>query len=250
MTGDYLLGVSSWGDYRAALARYRTDCGSPSFMVIETRASRMGLGVALPRASMSDFLKGGRPIKKRYWGRVEALLKVCADHAGWPEPTEEEIGEWKAAFDRLHEAPRRVPPDDATKSRVPWYRNGVLWTAVGAIATIVGTVAAIIPLTRGDDAAQPQLRVVGECNNVGQTLRSSSSGFTGNGTYTTEVLAPDGKSYGGSTFGSHGTANGNGAISWSWSCDKGDETGVYKTRVTDDSTGKNTGWISFRVNAA
>jgi hypothetical protein len=250
LTGNYLSGVSSWSDFRAALARYRTDCGSPSFAVMEALASRMGLGVALPRASMSDFLKGGQPIKKGYWERVEALLRVCAHHAGWPPPTEAGIGEWRAVFDRLHDAPRRVPPDAASKGSAPWYRSGVLWTAVGAIATVVGTVAAIIPLTKGDDAAHPQLRVIGECDSVGQTLRSSSSGFTGNGTYTTEVLAPDGKSYGGSTFGSHGTANGNGAISWSWSCDQGDETGVYKTRVTDDSTGKNTGWIPFRVNAA
>ncbi|MGQ4437470.1 hypothetical protein [Streptomyces sp. SAS_260] len=248
MTQNYLVGVASWGDYRAALAQYRIDCGEPTFDTIEGRASALGLGVTLPPGTMSPLLRGDQPIRKQQWARIDGLLKVCTAFANRPQPTEEEINQWKEVFDRLHARPRPDPqapePDpipDHRRKRWPWIAVG------GAVAVVAGLVAYMV---WPDTGSHPELRVNGACTSVGQVLQSTSSGFTSNGSYTTEVIEPDGQSYTRNDFNPHGTANSSGVLGWKWTCDQGDPLGQYRTRVTDDTTHKSTDWVTFQVNAA
>ncbi|WP_331724800.1 hypothetical protein [Streptomyces canus] len=261
MTQNYLLGVTSWGDYRAALAQYRIDCGEPTFGTVEGRASALGLGVTLPPGTMSPLLRGDQPIRKQQWARIDGLLKACADFADRPQPTVEEINQWKEVFDRLHAPPRADPqppepdpnPDAQTgrpgrpsparrRKRWPW-----IAAASGAVAVVAGLVAYMV---WPDADSHPELRVNGACTSVGQVLQSTSSGFTSNGPYTTEVIEPDGQPYTRSDFDPHGTANSSGVLGWKWTCDQGDPVGQYRTRVTDDTTHKSTDWVTFQVNAA
>jgi hypothetical protein len=129
-----------------------------------------------------------------------------------------------------------------TRPRWPWI------TAVATALAAIGALTAF--LLWPETNSRPELQINGECNSVGQVLHSTSSGFTSNGSYTTEVIDPDGQPYTRSDYNPHGTANSSGVLGWQWQCDQGDKTGQYRTRVTDDSTGKSTAWVTFQVNAA
>ncbi|NKQ28289.1 hypothetical protein [Streptomyces galbus] len=232
--------MTSWSAYRAALARYREDCGKPTLDRIEKRAASLGLDTALPKASVSVLLRGDQKINRNQWSKIEGFLTVCAD-LGRRQLSEQEINTWKATFDKLHEDGTPPPPPPP----LPWKK---IIVGLAAVALIIGTAAFIWWPDGGSDS--PRLQIVGDCNSVGQVLQSSSSGFTPGGSYTTEVLDPDGQPYTRSDFNPHGTANASGVLGWRWQCDQGDKTGQYRTRVTDDTTGKSTDWVTFNVNAA
>jgi hypothetical protein len=92
----------------------------------------------------------------------------------------------------------------------------------------------------GSPAAELRVAVTGTCKDP-EGMRLQSSGFTPNGTYTTEVWYPDGKPY---TFIAPGVADAQGATpNWRWNCNvtntgSPDPAGTYKLRMTDDTTGR------------
>ncbi|WP_436524808.1 DUF4407 domain-containing protein [Actinoplanes sp. HUAS TT8] len=90
-------------------------------------------------------------------------------------------------------------------------------------------------------------QVTGSCTTASGKLSSTSSGFTVGGRYKVEARRPDGSAYTGIV--TDGTVRAGGKVVWTWPC-AGDPAGTYTTRVTDTSTSRTTGWVSFRIGSA
>ncbi len=88
--------------------------------------------------------------------------------------------------------------------------------------------------------------VAGTCTTASGTLTGQTAGFTPGGTFTVAARRPDGSAYPGLTTKGHVHADG--SISWTWPC-AGDPAGTYTTNVTDDATGRSSGWVSFVIAA-
>lgn len=119
-------------------------------------------------------------------------------------------------------------------------------TAVGTVTA--GTVTAIVTGHLGLGSSTPEFHVTGNCDAAGQVLQNDSQGFTPGTPYTSEVLDPSGKPYGG--LKSSGVADAAGRVNWRWLCESGDPIGVYRARIRDDRTGRYTTWTTFRVNVS
>lgn len=89
--------------------------------------------------------------------------------------------------------------------------------------------------------------VTGACTTSGGTLSSSSAGFTPGGRYTVDVRRPNGTPYTG--FTNIGTVRPGGDIAWTWPC-AGDPAGTYTTDITDNASGRTTGWVPFTIGNA
>jgi len=102
----------------------------------------------------------------------------------------------------------------------------------------------------GGSGSRPQgpvtFSVTGSCTTGGGTLNGSSSGFTPGGTDTIAARRPDGSPYPG--LATRGHVHSDGSISWIWPC-AGDPAGTYSTMVTDDTTGRSSGWVPFTIGA-
>ncbi|MEU5208820.1 peptidoglycan-binding protein [Streptomyces sp. NPDC020742] len=89
------------------------------------------------------------------------------------------------------------------------------------------------------------LEIVGTCTRADQRLINRSSGFTPGGGYTDEVIAPDGSTL--QNVFTTGTVNSDGSLKLAWPCSSTDLRGTYRVRVTDQATGRRTGWSTFDV---
>jgi hypothetical protein len=88
--------------------------------------------------------------------------------------------------------------------------------------------------------------VVGTCTTAGGTLSGKATGFTVGGTYTVQAWRPDGAPY--PLASSKGTVTAGGGVNWTWPC-AGDPAGDYRTELTDDASGRQTGVVSFHIGA-
>lgn len=83
-----------------------------------------------------------------------------------------------------------------------------------------------------------KFEVKGACTSAGGTLYGVGSGFTPNGTYLTEVTAPNGKPY--NVPDPEGKASSEGTTpNWAWPCvyqGKADPPGTYKVKIVDRET--------------
>jgi hypothetical protein len=99
-------------------------------------------------------------------------------------------------------------------------------------------------------------RVVGQCMVGSGTLFGVGTGFTPGGNYVTEARLPNGNPY--YRIGNPETADPRGATpDWEWHCADTEPgtgqtypAGIYRVRLTDLETGKDTGWVPFTVGAS
>lgn len=168
--------------------------------------------------------------------REEGLGTLTVSRADkWAERTDDE---GKAALRRAGVV-RRLRPV------APLWRNGRV--VLGSVAGVLAVGAALWFATAPDPAPPLQLRILGTCTHVGQELTNKSHGFTPHGPYTDEVLAPDGQSQSRPQIEMKGMAKEDGSVGWHWTCSSDDLIGTYRVRVTDDTTHRSTGWVTFDV---
>ncbi|MGW2255944.1 peptidoglycan-binding protein [Kitasatospora sp. NPDC001660] len=180
-------------------------------------------------------------------GRIVGVVTLHRREEGLGTLTVSRADGWaKAAGEAGREALRRAGVATALRPAVPWWRDRrlVLGTGAGTLAVVLTVWLGVARLTE-----QPPLRfrILGACGHVGQQLGNESAGFTPDGRYTNEILAPDGKVFPLAASGESGTVAKDGSLGWSWVCASTDAEGTYRARVTDEASHRRTGWATFEV---